>query len=192
MTDQMIGAMIGSGLGLISILIGALWNAHLNRRRDDRLRQGEMKSLCAALLGDLCGTIISLNERVDFLAAKMPEDNYPVKERLAFADSVLMQPGNRKMELLSSPMARQVAFAYRALELSRNILGVIIEEHSRGTLTQDMLAARVYSLKQLVATLGETAETLAEVSDQVDFWNEMLEDIFSKRAVKPSQMFKKP
>jgi hypothetical protein len=42
-----IGSLIGSSIGLIALLLGALFNAHLNRRRDDRLRREEQRATAA-------------------------------------------------------------------------------------------------------------------------------------------------
>ncbi|MBB4465432.1 hypothetical protein [Rhizobium leguminosarum] len=39
--------------GLIALVTGALFNAHLNRRRDDRLRSEESKAVSAALYGEI-------------------------------------------------------------------------------------------------------------------------------------------
>ena len=47
------GTLAGSSLGLFAVLIGALFNAHLNRRRDDRLRQADKQSVIAALRAEL-------------------------------------------------------------------------------------------------------------------------------------------
>jgi hypothetical protein len=43
-TMQFLGTLTGSLLGLLAILAGALFNAHLNRARDDRLRLEEARS----------------------------------------------------------------------------------------------------------------------------------------------------
>lgn len=47
------GAMLGAFLGLLAILAGALYNAKLNRDRDDRLLLQERKALAAGLKGEL-------------------------------------------------------------------------------------------------------------------------------------------
>jgi hypothetical protein len=44
---------IGSGFGFLALLAGALLNAHLNRRRDNRLRGEEAQSVAAALYGEI-------------------------------------------------------------------------------------------------------------------------------------------
>ena len=47
-----IGAFTGAIGGLIAILMGALYNARLNRKRDDRLRMQDANVLRIALLED--------------------------------------------------------------------------------------------------------------------------------------------
>jgi hypothetical protein len=54
-----LGTLTGSSIGLVALLIGALFNAHLNRKRDDRLRAHEARSVAAALQAEL-----SLAEKV--------------------------------------------------------------------------------------------------------------------------------
>jgi len=44
---------IGSLLGFIALMVGALWNFRLNRRRDAALRAEEVVSVAAALYGEI-------------------------------------------------------------------------------------------------------------------------------------------
>ena len=48
-----VGTLMGSFLGLVALLLGALFNAHLNRCRDDRLRN-EDRSAVALLWCRVC------------------------------------------------------------------------------------------------------------------------------------------
>ena len=48
-----LGALAGVGGGLLAILAGAFANAHLNRRRDDRLRIVEIVAVTNALVAEL-------------------------------------------------------------------------------------------------------------------------------------------
>ena len=52
-----VGSFTGAAVGLIAILIGALFNAHLNRRRDDRLRRLEARAAATALRAELSAVI---------------------------------------------------------------------------------------------------------------------------------------
>jgi hypothetical protein len=48
-----VGALTGSAVGLIALVLGALFNAYLNRQRDDRLRASETRSVAAAIRAEL-------------------------------------------------------------------------------------------------------------------------------------------
>jgi hypothetical protein len=50
-----VGTLTGSFFGLVALLLGALFNAHLNRRRDDRLRREDHRAVAAALRAELEG-----------------------------------------------------------------------------------------------------------------------------------------
>src|SRR5215471_19248105 len=50
-----VGALTGSFLGLVALLLGALFNAHLNRKRDDRLRREDQRAVASALRTELAG-----------------------------------------------------------------------------------------------------------------------------------------
>ena len=50
-----LGSFAGAALGLFALLIGALFNAHLHRRRDDRLRRSEAYAAATALKAELTG-----------------------------------------------------------------------------------------------------------------------------------------
>jgi hypothetical protein len=67
-----IGTLSGSFLGLVALLLGALFNAHLNRRRDDKLRDTERRSLATALHAELAGIRDALQALANDLATKAP------------------------------------------------------------------------------------------------------------------------
>jgi hypothetical protein len=58
-----VGAIAGSAIGLIALLVGALFNSHLNRLRDDRIRREETRAVAAALMAELDGVAKGLRER---------------------------------------------------------------------------------------------------------------------------------
>ncbi|EJC66171.1 hypothetical protein Rleg5DRAFT_1878 [Rhizobium leguminosarum bv. viciae WSM1455] len=49
----LVGPAASFAFGLIGVVVGALFNAHLNRRRDDRLRDQETRAVAAALYGEI-------------------------------------------------------------------------------------------------------------------------------------------
>ena len=44
---------IGSVMGFVALILGALFNYHLNRKRDERLRREEIISIASALYGEI-------------------------------------------------------------------------------------------------------------------------------------------
>jgi hypothetical protein len=50
-----LGTLAGSSIGLFALLAGALFNAWLNRRRDDWLRRQEQRGVATALRAELAG-----------------------------------------------------------------------------------------------------------------------------------------
>src|SRR5215469_5238855 len=62
-----VGTVAGSSLGLIALLVGALFNAHLNRKRDDRLRNEDARSVAVALKAELSGIHATLVRNIDSL-----------------------------------------------------------------------------------------------------------------------------
>ena len=48
-----VGTAIGWLLGLVALVLGALFNSHLTRLRDDRLRAGEIASAAVAISAEL-------------------------------------------------------------------------------------------------------------------------------------------
>lgn len=68
-----LGTLTGSGLGLFALLIGALFNAHLNRKRDQRLRADDRKAITAALRAELAGILHALDENALKLANDPPK-----------------------------------------------------------------------------------------------------------------------
>lgn len=48
-----VGSVVGFVFGSITLVLGALFNAHLNRKRDDRLREQEINGIMTALLSEL-------------------------------------------------------------------------------------------------------------------------------------------
>ena len=71
---QFLGALIGSLLGLVSLLLGALFNARLNRKRDDRLRTQEKRSLAVALRAELASIRDSLLNNAEKLEKEKQSD----------------------------------------------------------------------------------------------------------------------
>ena len=61
-----VGTLTGSSLGLIALLLGALFNAHLNRKRDDCLKKEDARVIWA-LKAELSGISETLTQNAEHL-----------------------------------------------------------------------------------------------------------------------------
>jgi hypothetical protein len=98
-----VGAIIGSLLGFVTLVLGALFNAYLNRRRDDGLLRIEARGVAAAIRGELQ----SLDEILTYNAERLLSDPPTAQESFFLPDlshSVRMFPElTGKIGLLGDP-----------------------------------------------------------------------------------------
>jgi hypothetical protein len=107
-----VGSLTGAAFGLTAIIVGALFNAYLNRRRDDRLRKIEARTLAIALKAELAGLKQSLTENADGLEKK--DDDFLVPD---MATSVRIMPEMlSKLGLLDPETVQKIITAHRVLE----------------------------------------------------------------------------
>jgi hypothetical protein len=107
-----IGSLTGSALGLIALLIGALFNAHLNRVRDDRLRNEDRKGVVRGLRAELARIRVSLMRNVEDLAHPKNDFNLP-----DIAHSVRLMPHVLpRMYLLNADAIGEVIDAYVSID----------------------------------------------------------------------------
>jgi hypothetical protein len=105
-----LGTLTGSSLGLLAILIGALFNAHLNRKRDDRLRKDEARSVRSALKAELLGIQESLTRNAETVATA----DFVVPD---IAHSVRVMPALLpKLGLLDVETTREVIGIYVSID----------------------------------------------------------------------------
>jgi hypothetical protein len=67
-----LGTLAGSSLGLFALLLAALFNAWLNRRRDDHLRDVDRMALAKAIYAELSGVHRTLLENAQRLIDNPP------------------------------------------------------------------------------------------------------------------------
>jgi hypothetical protein len=107
-----VGTLAGSGLGLFALLLGALFNARLNRKRDDRLREEEARAVRSALKGELSGIEESLLKNAEGL--DKAEDDFVVPD---IAHSVRVMPAIiPKLGLLDAETTRVVIGIYVSID----------------------------------------------------------------------------
>jgi hypothetical protein len=105
-----VGTLTGSALGLFALLCGAMFNAHLNRRRDDALRSADRITLATALYAELQGVHRTLLDNADGLSKRDsgPDGGFLVPEPTVKVFPVMLP----KLGLLSADAVRKVMDAY--------------------------------------------------------------------------------
>jgi hypothetical protein len=116
-----VGTLTGSSLGLFALLLGALFNAWLNRRRDDHLRDVDRIALAKSIYAELTGVHRTLLENAQRLTDNPPAagDGFMVPD-LHHSVQVFshMLP---KIGLLRADIIRKVMDAY-----------VLIQQYAEG------------------------------------------------------------
>jgi hypothetical protein len=107
---------LGSFVGLFALLVAALVNAHLNRRRDDRLRAEERRSVGTALRAELAGFKDTLVENSETLSHAQ-EDHGAFFLLPELARSIRIWPHMiPKLGLFDQETIGRVTDAYLAME----------------------------------------------------------------------------
>ncbi|MHC2401409.1 hypothetical protein ACVMGC_005953 [Bradyrhizobium barranii subsp. barranii] len=107
------GSLTGAALGLCAIIVGALFNAWLNRRRDDRLRRVEAQTLATALTAELSVVKECLIEIADGLERGVQNDFQVTDMYRTIRILPEMLP---KLGLLGHDAVTKVVKAYGVLE----------------------------------------------------------------------------
>jgi hypothetical protein len=107
-----IGSLTGSALGLVALLVGALYNARLNRQRDDRLREVEARGLAAALRAELGGICAALKLNAEAMEREESTFAGPDLVHLVRIYPEVVQ----NVQLLDVETIRAVAEAYVMIE----------------------------------------------------------------------------
>jgi hypothetical protein len=171
-----VGAVTGSSLGLVALLLGALFNAWLNRGRDDRLRREDQRAVAAALRAELEGLRRTLNDNTETVKQEdylKPGEQVNVPD---LAQSIRIMPEMvSKLGLLDETIISAVVKAYG-----------MVEEHSakllllggRPGVTTDRryLALSPDQVVPLVRLNNVTAEVIQEALAQLGTtrtWSEM-------------------
>jgi hypothetical protein len=109
-----VGTLTGSTLGLFALLLGALFNAHLNRKRDDELRKKEARALAVALRAELTGKSRSLLDNAKRLEEQKGEGHILVPD---IAQSLRIMPSlTDKLGLLDEETIVAVLDAHVVME----------------------------------------------------------------------------
>jgi hypothetical protein len=127
---------IGSLLGLVALMLGALFNFHLNRKRDAILRTEEALSVAAALYGE----IVLLRKQAAKLACAVAavEINQTLKldthfvEAQKLSEPTLYKALAPKIGLLSPDLVLAITEFHKNFQEARSWLPLLVENKERG------------------------------------------------------------
>jgi hypothetical protein len=164
-----VGSFTGAAIGLIALLLGALFNAHLNRRRDDRIRNEEARTSAIALKAELSGIVLALSRNVEDASNKQlqPNEGYTVPD-LSQAVRVLphVLP---KLGLLDTDTIQAVLDAYALVEQHCEALIMIgAKPDPRGPFGRRRLFVPGSSVDSLTKIDRATSEQIQEAVAKLD------------------------
>jgi hypothetical protein len=154
-----VGAIIGSLLGFITLVLGALFNAHLNRKRDDNLRKVETRGVAAAIRAELA----SLEDILTYNANRLLKEPPTASESFFLPDlshSVRMFPAlTDKLVLLNDDaVIREIIQTYIVVDqycenclMMDGELGKGMPSHRRIILMPSMRAQAVAAMNNTIA-----------------------------------------
>jgi hypothetical protein len=164
-----LGTMTGSALGLVALLIGALVNAWLNRRRDDRIRKHERRSVAAALRAELRGKSRSLLANAKFTEIKVG-DNLILPD---IAQSIRVLPNViDKIGLLAEDTIEAVIDAHTVIEEYFGILillGGKVLNHEGVRRSISVSSGMGERVRQMMLSVNDTIQIAVDkLSQQLD------------------------
>jgi hypothetical protein len=178
-----LGTLIGSSIGLVALLLGALFNAHLNRRRDDRLRREEQRGVATALRAELAGCRQALLTNAEKMNKDRRAGTFLMPD---LAHTIRIMPEMiSKFGLLDEVTIDKVANAYLAVEqYSEQLLllhGARLVDpervsagetqpagETRATGSRRLMSFSADKAAQVIALNNQHAETIKEAIDRLD------------------------
>jgi len=170
-----IGALIGFG----ALIAGALFNAHLNRRRDERLRSEEVIAVASALYGE----IIILRQAVARMANRVGQrylDHGLGRDRGErfgphFMEQITLPPPRlyqslaAKVGMLPNEIALEIVRFYARMEQAQTWLPRLQEDEKRPVTYSVLyvLDPAIDAIKGVVPAL-RAIEALAGIAEQIE------------------------
>jgi hypothetical protein len=160
-----VGSFTGAFIGLVALVIGALFNAHLNRRRDREIRLEEKHSVATALHAELAGFDQMLSRNSEALE-NITRDHYLIPD---LAQSVRVFPHMLpKIGLLDPATINNTVDAYLMMDQYSESLLVL-----GGTLSQKVTHRRLIempsnSAKHVVMLNKKVSEAIQRALSNLD------------------------
>lgn len=162
---------LGWVVGFVTLVLGALVNAHLNRKRDDRLRQIDQRALATALKAELAGLRRILLSNSEDLQKKPPESDDLILIQDLTQSVRIMPEMIDKLGLLDPETIQSVIAAHMVVEeycekwLTRG--GRLVENAASGT-RRPRLAVPADKAKLVIAANTGVSKVIQEAIAKLD------------------------
>lgn len=160
-----IGPAIGSFGGLVAILFGALYNAHLTRKRDETLRSAERDSLRAALAAELIAMSANLEVSMgiahDEVMARSPKGIKVIAPLVAPPTSITVDRLGDRIGLLPAQQTADFLILWHRISLMRNMVNGTLAELRAGVRNQKGVEQRFGLARDLAVDCHDMAKTLS-------------------------------
>jgi hypothetical protein len=164
--------VLGPTLAFFTAIAAALFNAHLNRRRDDRLRNEEARTLALALQAEVQVAAEILERRMGMLSRYFDEKDsireWPVEvltEYQSWPPSEVFRNSVGKLGLLGD-LAYDVVRFYTTCEHKRNLHTGIIRHSSQSDTMGSTAAVLAKTLTKYTGDLPQMAKDLANALEE--------------------------
>lgn len=154
------GDALGSAVGLVAILLGALYNAHLSRERDDTKMDKEAKAIACAIGAEMAVYLESLCGH--YSAAMSGPNEYSAGRMNTLKKSAPMvwprladQVGKLDYEL-----SYKTVKAWSLIDFYVSLLDATVEEMKEGTWTERALRNRTDAMKRDLPMISGIIEDL--------------------------------
>jgi hypothetical protein len=133
---------IGSLLGFVALMVGALWNFRLNRRRDAALRAEEVTSVAAALYGEIVllqMEVAAVARAVAQVSVSMGTERDPIIKfdthfiaAHVISEAILYKALANKLGLLPAELIIAITAFHKNIQQVRTALPLLIDDRTRG------------------------------------------------------------
>lgn len=154
------GDALGSAIGLVAILLGALYNARLTRERDDKIMSDEAKSVAMAIGTEmavyaemLCGRLMQASTGGDGMTAG-------IIVSLRAPQPVVWPSLAEKVGDLDAEVCAKAVKAWMLLQWHAQLLDACIADIQAGQWSEAAMRSRCEAVKRDLPIVAEAVEGL--------------------------------
>jgi hypothetical protein len=164
------GDALGSAIGLVAILLGALYNARLMRRRDDMIMNDEAKAIAAAIgaeMGVYAEMLCSLFAQAH--VSPGPGRSEAVVRSLRAPDLMVWPELAGKVGLLGADLSGQTVRCWMLLSMHARMLQACVDDALAGEWDEKKVRGRAGVLKMDLPKIADTVQALTGVRPDLDY-----------------------